>query len=282
LFDNVQFCASNIAPVECVAFKGGAFNVGSSSTWSPAGGIEDAGGSEDPNHDNVANCLWGTDKMQLTPQLSLDKFPLGISRSNEWDMNTLGLGRNSTVLNTLIDAGRIASRSWGYFRGWTGAEAKFQMDGSLVLGGFDAAKISVDNNYTVDFQIDVGCHSSLMVTVRDIIMNHPNGTNTSILGIPGVINACVAPASNVLTIPLANWQLFAAAAPGRFVNRSYGLNLWGMLYQAKDVYVYHRWISTRLPDGGLINSKLCRRPNLRPGEWSQYQNPKPPACGSGT
>jgi hypothetical protein len=82
----------------------------------------------------------------------------------------MGLGTNSTLLNALISAKAIASRTWGYSQGWTGAEAENQVDGSLVLGGYDAAKTK-GNNVTVPFSNDPHCVSNLVVTISDIKMN---------------------------------------------------------------------------------------------------------------
>ena len=55
-------------------------------------------------------------------------------------MNSIGLRTNLTFQNALISAQAIASRTWGYSQGWAGAEAIYQVDGSLVLGGYDAAQ----------------------------------------------------------------------------------------------------------------------------------------------
>ncbi|KAI9777516.1 MAG: hypothetical protein M1839_008810 [Geoglossum umbratile] len=266
LYDVVKFCPSDISPIRCVAYKGGTFDLGSSSTWAQAAGAEDAGASLEPGH-AVNTSVWGTDKIRLNSGLDMDKFPVAISRSSEWTMNTLGLGRNSTILNALFNAGRIGSRSWGLFWGLTGAEANFQMDGSLVFGGYDVAKVTGDN-LTENFQTGPGC--SLVVTVRDIIMNHPNGSSTSIIG-TGPMKACVAPDVPVITIPLPKWLLFAAAAPGTFVNRSYGINLWGMVYKAENVYAgdltfaLDSGLNIRIPNHQLVV------PDLQVGSDGQIQ-----------
>lgn len=55
-------------------------------------------------------------------------------------MNSMGVGTNPTLLSALVSAKAIASRTWEYSQGWTGAAAEHQVDGSLVLGGYDAAE----------------------------------------------------------------------------------------------------------------------------------------------
>lgn len=53
----------------------------------------------------------------------------------------LGLGTNFTVLSALQTRHQIASRVWSMFYGLTGVDADAQLDGVLVLGGYDHAKM---------------------------------------------------------------------------------------------------------------------------------------------
>ena len=67
--------------------------------------------------------------------------------------DTLGLGRNLTLLNALISAGVIASRTFLIFQGWTGSQTQYQTDVSLILGGYDSTKVT-SNNITLSFALE--------------------------------------------------------------------------------------------------------------------------------
>ena len=110
-------------------------------------------------------------------------------------MNTLGIGRNSTLLNTLFSAGAIASRTWSYWHGWAGAESQHQIDGNLTVGGYDAAK-TLGTNVTLPFTNSEpeNCPSGYIVTITEIKMNLKNGSSPSILGASNkgsAMRACV-------------------------------------------------------------------------------------------
>ena len=53
----------------------------------------------------------------------------------------------------------IASRTYRYFKGWTGAYAEYQTDGSTVLGGYDAAKVT-GSDITLQFASSDDCACS--------------------------------------------------------------------------------------------------------------------------
>lgn len=186
----------------------------------------------EPGHD-VSNYIWGTDVLQLSALSSQDQFPFGLSRNNDWRMNNLGLGRSSPLLNVLFDRKKIPSRAWGLFWGWTGSQDNSQMDGSLTLGGYDTAKTS-GSNFTDNLVEDEDCKSSMVVTVSDIVLNHPNGSITSIFGDSrGVaMRACVQPDYPLITLPYEIYQTFANATEGVFINRSTGVKVWGMNFEA--------------------------------------------------
>ncbi|KKZ61596.1 hypothetical protein EMCG_00579 [[Emmonsia] crescens] len=57
----------------------------------------------------------------------------------------MGLGRASSFLDVLNAQNKISSRTWSLFWGQQGLEAFHQMEGNLVLGGYDRAKIKGDN-----------------------------------------------------------------------------------------------------------------------------------------
>ena len=105
----------------------------------------------------------------------------------------LGLGRNSTLLNALYESKQITSHSYSWWWGQTGTNDK--MDGSIVLGGYDRAKVSGDN-YTQSVAIpEFSCQSGMQVSISDLRLDFPNGTTASILQGPArkSIDACLEP-----------------------------------------------------------------------------------------
>lgn len=118
----------------------------------------------------------GEETIQL-PGLELDSFPIGIENGAEIGTSGLGLGLNSSLLNSLLAAGKIPSRVWGLDWGWTGDSDKTWRDGSLVLGGYDKSRIKDNKLFTQDFSPDSsdpdGC--AMLVFITGISMK--NDTN---------------------------------------------------------------------------------------------------------
>ncbi len=146
----------------------------------------------------------------------------------------LGLGSNSTILNALKTSGQIASRSWSVFWGRTGATANTQLDGSFVVGGYDRAKVS-DANCTRSLNSSKSsCVNEMLVTIIDIVLNFPNGTDASLFdgAQSSAMAACIVPDYPVLmTMPLDPYfSSFETLTNTSFTDRSLGLNYYGMLY----------------------------------------------------
>jgi len=229
-------CPPDITPIQCAGIHGGSFNEGTSSTWSQAVGQNASGAAQEHPFVDATTDIWGNDVLQLNSSVSFKNFPLAVTRTKAWNMNAMGLGRNSTMLNALHSAGTITSRSWSLFWGLTGADANSQMDGSLVLGGYDAAKVTGDN-FTDHLYIDKGCITSFLVTVTDIVMNLPDSSKISILGTSSgaAMRMCIQPEIPLITLPADVWSAFANHSGGTFIGRSLGINGYGMLYAAQDV-----------------------------------------------
>ena len=170
----------------------------------------------------------GTDVLRLNEDLSVGKFPVGIFREessiNQGAVITsvLGLGTNSTLLRTLAIAGNIASKTWSYFQGWRGAETEHQMDGHLILGGYDKAKI-IGTNVTLPMQWEPACGSGFVVSITDIVLNLKNGSNPSILGSSqgAAIKACVLPENDYISLPYDVWDAFRNTTENEETGRSF-------------------------------------------------------------
>ena len=223
--------------MDCTAQVGGLFHEDSSTTWSRVNNVSALlTPSEHPliNPNHTAD-LWGTDVFAVTPEKSISNFPFGISRGQGETMNTLGLGRNSTVLNALVDTGSIAARAWGFWHGWTGAEPQYQMDGSLVLGGFDAAKVTGPNitlpTSTPD-DLDTDCYLAI---ITDIKMNLKNGSSPSLFDANKgtAARACIEPHFDLLSLSQTIWETFLRISCSTYVSRSYSVvAFYGMLVKA--------------------------------------------------
>ena len=232
-------CDVNDTRLQCSNSYGGLFDEGSSNTWSSAKYSDLATAAECCA--DQADDLWGTDTVSINTTLSLPKFPLGIFRGNQFPMNTLGLGRNSTMLRALVAMGTIASSTFGFFQGWTGALSQHQTDGALTLGGYDAAKLS-GNNVTLPVTQEYNCASGLIVTVSDIKMNLKNGSNPSIIGPSqgSVIRACLEPDRPIMTLSEDIWWAFINVTGTGETGRSMSpFTFWAMMIPANSAYVHY-------------------------------------------
>jgi hypothetical protein len=64
------------------------------------------------------------------------------------------------------------------------------MDGQLVLGGYDTAKVTGLNITQKLLPSAVGCGSGMYLTVTNMILRFPNGTKADMLT-PSTISACI-------------------------------------------------------------------------------------------
>lgn len=183
------------------------------------------------------------DSLRLNENNTLLNFPLGIVQ-DYWDeqgytaMMALGLGPNSTILNVLKNAGLIGSRTWSLFYGLKGSQSASQLNGSLVLGGYDGAKVS-GTKYTQSLTTDNdACATQMVVTITDMTLNFPNGTDVSIMGTSksSAITACIDPTLPVfMNMPLEpyfnNWMEYTSNSIYE-MERTKGLNFWNLRYPA--------------------------------------------------
>ena len=231
-------CDLNLTMVQCSNQYGGLFDEGTSTTWNAT--IYSALSTATEAVSDQGSDLWGTDTVKVNTTFSVPDFPIGILRSESpsgtgsGTINSLGLGRNATLLNMLSSVGIIASRTYGYFQGWTGPYAQYQTDGSVVLGGYDAAKVT-GSNITLPFAPSDACNNGYVITVTDIKMNLRNGSNISIIGqsAGASLKACVEPDFGPITLSEDIWWAFTNVTGVSEIGRSVSpLNFFGMLIPA--------------------------------------------------
>ena len=217
-----DYTKPNVTRAECFTSYGGLFDESKSSTWRNANNASDIGIFVDDiaglGAVNYGEAAYGVDTISPSLNISISDQPLVVQRSADnvsaaYFENTLGLGKNSTLLNGLFSAGKIASRTWSIFEGWTGADSQNQTNGSLILGGYDAAQTK-GKNITVKFATDPGdeyafrCH--MVVTVRDMQLRFTNGSNASLFDSTAstAVPYCIIPTYSPITLTYAAWVNF--------------------------------------------------------------------------
>lgn len=189
---NYTLCDNDSQYQECITFRGGQYDPSVSSTSSISLGITPPDGdSSDTHQTGVAR--WISDTIKVGGAKVKD-YTFGTVGNNAlWKVdpqNTFGLGPNSTLLTTLKAAGTIASKSFSWYYGLNTALASSREDGQVVLGGYDEAKIK-GSNYTRPISTwSTKCASGLQIEIKDIELNFPNGTTSSLFP-DGSVVSCI-------------------------------------------------------------------------------------------
>jgi hypothetical protein len=223
----------------CTTFRGGAYDTSKSSTDKSIGNRKDSDGFK---------ADWKEDTLSFGSNTSLSSFGFGIPQQ---DLNQaftsqsqLGLGRNSSFLRALESAGNIGTKAYSIFWGLVGGPAEKQTRGSLILGGLDRSLIADQNdNFTASLYQGSKCGTGMVVTISDILLNWPNGTDTSIFmgSQSAAIQACISPSfAGLMSLPLSYynkfWSLAGGTSPGdQPYARSFGINYFTMLFDPTDV-----------------------------------------------
>lgn len=212
IYDDQSTCNTNLIDNEeiCRVRRGGYYYETESTSFTKTVDLIDAGGapveigtkgSESGIPKLVSTSLAGTDRF-VTGDKEPVTIPVGIPRL-QWDggftiSHALGLGPDSTYLNALVAARQIPSRVWSIFWGrmWTG---NADMDGSIVLGGYDKEKV-IGKNFTqrLDYSEDVGCWTGMKVTIVDVIANFPHAADVSIMSDNSPVRSCIVPQRQLL------------------------------------------------------------------------------------
>lgn len=141
-----------------------------------------------------------SDTVKINENTSLIAFPLG-TPLNDWGAEgyhpaaAIGLGSNSSFLNTLKASGKVASRTWSFFWGRNGATSSTQLDGGMIFGGYDRAKTSGKGYTQALAPVTSTCGTGMVVTIVDMVLNFPNGTDASIFpkSRSASITVCIVP-----------------------------------------------------------------------------------------
>jgi hypothetical protein len=213
----------------CEWWRGSTFNGNDSTTW--VSSTETNIYEFQPGETNLGIGPWGSDTLTIKPNATVEKLPIYSSAVGLTISNSLGLGRNSTVLESLVSQNRIGSRTWSLFWGWQGAIKEHQMQGSLVLGGYDAAK-TMGANFTGDFLRQPSCPGSLVVYMSDIRLNWANGTKASLFDTSGAaLRACINPGIPLLTLPKDALNNLVSMVGGKYLGPSGGIYFNAMSFE---------------------------------------------------
>ncbi|OTA79564.1 hypothetical protein M434DRAFT_402045 [Hypoxylon sp. CO27-5] len=269
----------------CTTIRGGAYDAFASKTRQTA--YPDDFQTENAPFPETS---LAADNLKINEDLTLAEFPLGVAL-NDWGaegyhpMASIGLGTNSTFLNKLQESGKIASRTWSFFWGRNGGSSTSQMDGSLVLGGYDRAKLSSGERYLETLQNSTSpCATQMIVTITDMVLNFPNGTDVSIF--PGslstALRACIVPDYPVLmtlpTEPFVN-NFFELTGGAGDHERSFGINYFALRYSADEkrydgdmTIKFQSGLAVRVPNDQLVVPDIDINPTT--GELiANYTNP---------
>ncbi|KAJ3534674.1 hypothetical protein NM208_g7443 [Fusarium decemcellulare] len=184
-----------------------------------------------------------TSTLRLGDAFTLKDFPMAQPVDPDgWGLlgyspqHILGMGPDSTLLSSLRNAGRIASKSVGYYWGPDSADSKGDAPGSFVLGGYDRAKTYGDG-HQIEYTLGrVDCLSKMMVSISDLVLNFPNGTSRSIFPSDhdgSTLDACIYPHNpNFMKLGGDPWfDNLLAAIDNKDMGRSQrqGVDYWSVL-----------------------------------------------------
>ena len=175
----------------------------------------------------------------LVGNATLAEFPIGMPGFAVFDpdvtQGVTGMGQNSTLLNALVAAKKIASRSYSWWWGQTGANPSAQMDGQMVFGGYDAGKTQGENVTIELAAYEWPCYGGMSVAISSMVLEFPNGTSKSLMSDHNSnIDACIHPEFPLIaTLPLSPYyDSFEEYTNTRNVGRggADGIGIGGMLY----------------------------------------------------
>lgn len=190
-------CFDGTTDAQCLTIRGGLYDPSTSTTASERVSVTEAGGDTSDTERAVGTHIWFNEWTKDSLQagnVTLEDFPIGMPGFDFAGIfNTqanIGLGRNSTILNALKDAGHISSRTYSYWWGLNSAAEANSMDGQIVFGGYDAAKVKGANFTQKLLPSSLACPSGMYLTITNMELGFPNGTKADMLA-PSTLSACV-------------------------------------------------------------------------------------------
>lgn len=245
IYNSTASLCSNSTEERCFTLRGGLYdpeNSTSSAAFGPD--VEAAGGNPSDIKREVGRHLW------LGSSWAQDNLTIGDATIKNYTIgmpglefggagNTpanLGLGQDSVLLQRLKDEGRIASRSWSFWWGVSNSESRSAMDGQIVLGGYDAAKVT-GTPFTQPLREPTpNCYSGMMLSVNSLVLNFPNGTTQDLNSFTTFTSCIQMEGYGVMAVRADPyfWR-FQEATQTQFIGKSTGTYWWNPLYSPEDV-----------------------------------------------
>lgn len=148
----------------------------------------------------------------------------------------IGLGQNSTILTSLKNSGRIQSRTYSYWWGVDSTSDNVAMDGQMVFGGYDRAKVQGPNITASILPWSLACPSGMYITVTSMGLDFPNGTTADMLS-TSALGACLQLdwpfLASIRNDPY--FERFQAQTDTSSFNNSLGTYWWAPMYQPGEV-----------------------------------------------
>lgn len=216
---------------ECTTFRGGLYSTDLSQSETIGTAIK--------HPYDAATASWIIDNVTITDgankDTELSQLAFGIRNGTSHpyvNKGELGLGVDSTFLKALGASQKIASKTYSFFWGTDSTISDTPRNGSLTLGGYDAALIGDSPNTTTAFTRDEWrCREGMIVELTGLDLHFVSGTTQAVLD-SEKLKACVVPTlSSILTIPDAYWTklsgiLGVESTP--FNNGTSGELFWGV------------------------------------------------------
>ncbi|OCK81145.1 hypothetical protein K432DRAFT_381582 [Lepidopterella palustris CBS 459.81] len=206
---------NNSAVVACRGSSSSTFDPDLSTSWMPVlEGDWNVSSIDFRPTGNGTTVIQGYDKAVLsannTAGLLIPGFPFEVwSDASSPNKSALGLGADSSFLQSLAVLGYIPSKVLGLFYGSRSESRPY--DGELVIGGYNNARISTGVSLT-DFEIggsgalSIAC--PLQVLIKDIVLGNSKGS-FSVIETGSTIPACIDPLQAQFTFTsamYARWE----------------------------------------------------------------------------
>jgi hypothetical protein len=235
LWEDSHGCGDRVSyDSPCNVNRGGIFWTNMSSSWSNVSSSNiTATDTSTRLFDFTGTPPRGADVLHINDSYSLYDFPIATTGSPPPSgmgirLNSLGLGLDSTLLQTLTKTRAIVSKTWSLFYGHFGSTSDTQMNGVVALGGFDRAKTQGDNE-TFDVVFDGSCRTGLRTAfATSIDVGYENGTEDGLIQAPTFM--CLDPSLPIMTFTDDLVHKLKSKFGGKTSANSTGVARNGLLY----------------------------------------------------
>lgn len=188
----------------CIGLYGGVFDYAASSTFLQVSQAQ-WNGTTEPNP-NQLSFVHFNDLLTLG-NASILGFPSIYDEPGYGGQGVLPLGSNSDLLRIAVDSGAVPSTVFGL---WTGSRSiDNPVDGSLVIGGYDTARIKGD---LTTFPSREKCEMCVVIT--GLTYDDDSGSTNLFSSSEETLQVSLQPGENVLYAPQNIWENFQTATDG--------------------------------------------------------------------